>query len=72
MSNLLSVHEVAIRLSVSEDTVVTWAQEGTLAARMMDGTYWFEPTDVAAYGNQYPDADPPGDGTINDLIRPIT
>jgi len=69
-ADLLSVHEVAIRLSISEDTVITWARDGTLPAQMIDDTYWFQPPDVAAYANTYPNADPPSDGAVNDLIRP--
>ena len=69
-ADLLSVHDVAIRLSAAEDTVVGWAQDGTLPAQMIDGAYWFRPADVAAYADAHPDPDPPGDGAVNNLIRP--
>jgi excisionase family DNA binding protein len=66
---LLPVHEVAIRLSVAEDTVITWAQNGTLPTQIVDGTYRFRSEDIAAYANAHPDPDPAGDGQVNDLIR---
>lgn len=69
-SNLLSVHEVAIRLSASEDTVIDLARDGTLPARLENNSYWFEPNDIEAYINTYPAFNPPGDGSINDLIYP--
>jgi excisionase family DNA binding protein len=69
-TQLLSTHEVAIRLGIAEDTVIRLAQDGTLPASKMDGTYWFLPEDVAAYADTHPDADPPGDGEVNDLIYP--
>lgn len=69
-SRLLSVHEVAIRLGLAEDTVIRLAQDGTLMASGMSGTYWFQLEDIAAYVDAHPDADPPGDGIANDLIRP--
>lgn len=68
-AKLLSVHEVAIRLSAAENTVTTWAQDGTLPAHMIDDTYWFQPLDVAAYADAHPFSNPPGDGTVNDHIR---
>ncbi|HEU5013179.1 MAG TPA: helix-turn-helix domain-containing protein [Roseiflexaceae bacterium] len=67
---LLSVYDVAIRLSISEHTVINRAKNGTLPAQMVDGVYRFQPDVVAAYANANPDADPDGDGKINDLIRP--
>jgi hypothetical protein len=67
--DLLSVHDVAIRLSLSDETVVHLAEQQRLAADIIDGTYWFHEDDVQAYTNRYPDADPPGDGAVNDLSR---
>ena len=66
----LSVQDVAIRLSLSVDTVIHLAEQQRLPAEIIDGTYWFYEDDVWAYANRYPDADPPGDGAINDLSRP--
>ncbi len=69
---LLSAHDVAIRLSLSVGTVMHLAQQGTLPAQITDDTYWFRADDVQAFANRFPDADPPGDGMVNDLVRPDT
>jgi len=69
-ADLLSIHEVAIRLGAAEETVIGWAQNGTLPAIVANNSYWFRPEDVAAYANTYPLANPPGDGAVNDLVEP--
>lgn len=67
--DLLSAHDVAIRLGLSVDTVMHLARQGALPARITDDTYRFHPDDVRAFANRFPDADPPGDGRVNDLVR---
>ncbi len=69
-SNLLSVHDAAVRLGAAEETVLMWARSGSLPGQERDGTYWFRPEDVAAYGNAYPSGNPPGDAEVNDHIKP--
>lgn len=68
--DLLSAHDVAIRLSLSVDTVLQLARQGDLPTQMMNGAVWFRPDDVAAYADRHPDADPPADGQVTNLIRP--
>jgi hypothetical protein len=69
-SGLLSVHEAAIRLGAAEETVISWAMNNTLPARLIDGTYWFQPADVAAFANAVPDGNPPGEGEVSNLLYP--
>jgi excisionase family DNA binding protein len=70
LPSFLSVHEAAMRLGVAEDTILRLVQDGTLPASGMDGTYWFMYEDIAAYADTHPNADRPGDGIVNDLVRP--